>query len=202
MVAYYNDDYQGYDIDSSRKLELRTADNKPIDGSDILVFHEGWDHYDYFKLTDDVPAMDVVNDGVPCWLLGAGGTGQDALYVPTFQRYSYGNIHLIEDSLDFGVPRQMDIPGIRYADGCTIYERGWKKYISDRYDVNTKVMTCRVDFSGIQVSQELLRKFYWYDNSIWVLNAIRNYSLTTYDPVECEFVQVQDKSNYLNGQTY
>ena len=25
-------------------------------------------------------------------------------------------------------------------------------------------------------------------------------SLTTYDPVECEFVQVQDKDNYLNGQ--
>lgn len=201
-VAYYNDDYQGYDVDSSRKLELRTADNKPIDGSDILVFHEGWDHYDYFKLTDDVPAMDVVNDGVPCWLLGAGGTGQDALYVPTFQRYSYGNIHLIEDSLDFGVPRQMDIPGVRYGNGCTIYERGWKKYISDRYDVNTKVMTCRVNFAGIPVTQELLRKFYWYENSFWVLNAIRNYSLTTYDPVECEFVQVQDKSNYLNGQTY
>jgi hypothetical protein len=63
-------------------------------------------------------------------------------------------------------------------------------------------MTCRVDFSGMQVGQDLLRKFYWYDNSLWVLNAIRNYSLTTYDPVECEFVQVQDKSNYLNGQTY
>ena len=96
----------------------------------------------------------------------------------------------------------MDIPAVAYDPESTLYETAWKSYISDRYDVNTKIMTCRVDFSGIQVSQELLRKFYWYDNSIWVLNAIRNYSLTTYDPVECEFVQVQDKSNYLNGQTY
>ena len=200
-VDYYNENpnYKGYDVNSARKLELRSSDNKPIDGSDILVFHEGWDNYPYFKLTDDVPAMDVVNDGVPCWLLGAG-TG--SLHIPTFQRYSYGNISHIEDSLDFGVPRQFDIPGVSHADGCTIYERGWKKYMADRYDVNTKVMTCRVNFGGIIVNQELLRKFYWYDNSLWVLNKIKNYSLTTFDPVECEFVQVQDKSNYLNGQTY
>ena len=199
-VTYYNENpnYKGYDIDSARKLELRNAENKPIDGSDILVFHEGWNNYPYFKVTDDVPAMDVVNDGVPCWLLGEGG----GAYIPIFQRYVYGNIHLIEHSLDFGVPREMNIPGVRISDGCTIYERAWKAYLSDRYNVNTKMMTCRVNFAGIQVSQELLRKFYWYDNSLWVLNAIKNYSLTTYDPVECEFIQAQDKENYLNGQDY
>lgn len=203
-LEYYNENpnYKGYDINSARKLELRTADNKPIDGADILVFYEGWNRYDYFKLTDDVPAMDVLNDGVPCWLLGAGGTGADGLKIPIFQRYVYGNISLIKDSLDFGVPHQLDIPGVRHSEGCNVYERAWKNYISDRYDVNTKVMTCRVNFAGIQVNQELLRKFYWYENSLWVLNAIRNYSLTTYDPVECEFVQVQDKNNYLTGQTY
>ena len=114
----------------------------------------------------------------------------------------YANAAVIDDSLDFGVPHQLDIPGVRHSEGCTVYERGWKNYISDRYDVNTKVMTCRVNFAGIQVNQELLRKFYWYDNSLWVLNKITNYSLTTYDPVECEFVQVQDKNNYLTGQTY
>ena len=203
-LEYYNENpnYKGYDINSARKLELRTADNKPVDGADVLVFHEGWDRYDYFKLTDDVPAMDVLNDGVPCWMLGAGGTGADGLNIPIFQRYIYANTAVIDDSLDFGVPHQLDIPGVMHSEGCTVYERGWKKYISDRYDVNTKVMTCRVNFAGIQVNQELLRKFYWYDNSLWVLNAIRNYSLTTYDPVECEFVQVQDKNNYLTGQTY
>lgn len=203
-LEYYNDNpnYKGYDINSARKLELRSADNKPVDGADILVFHEGWNRYDYFKLTDDVPAMDVVNDGVPCWLLGAGGTGADGLNIPIFQRYVYGNISLIEHSLDFGIPHQFDIPGVGIDPGCTVYERGWRKYIADRYDVNTKVMTCLVNFAGIPVTQELLRKFYWYENSLWVLNAIRNYSLTTFDPVECEFVQVQDKDNYLNGQTY
>lgn len=203
-IGYYNEyqDYRGYDVNQARKLELRDAENKPIDGADILVFMEGWNSYPYFKLTDDVPAMDLINEGVPCWLLGAGASGQNSLRIPIFQRYTYGDIADIADSLDFGVPKQYDIPGVFQWDGCTIYERAWKNYLADRYDDDTKVMTCHVDFGGIQVNQELLRKFYWFDNSLWVLNKIKNHSLTTYDPVECEFVQVQDKDNYLNGQTY
>ena len=94
----------------------------------------------------------------------------------------------------------MDIPSINYKESSTIYSRFWQKYFRDRFDTNTKVMTCRVNFGGLQVGQDLLRKFFWFDNSLWVLNRISNYSLTTYDPVECEFVQVQDKNNYLNGQ--
>ena len=202
-INYYNQNpnYKGYDLDEGRKLELRTADNKPVDGADILVFLGGWGYYDYFKLSDDVPAMGVANDGVPCWLLdpGAGGLS-GSLKVPSFQRYYSRNNRWIDDSLDFGNPRQLDIPGVSLADNITLYDRFWKSYLTDRYDVNTKVMTCKVDFSGMQVNQGLLRKFYWYENSIWVLNKITNYSLTTYDPVECEFVQVQDKGNYLTGQ--
>ena len=63
-------------------------------------------------------------------------------------------------------------------------------------------MTCKVDLSGLQVGQDLLRKFYWYDGALWVLNEISNHSLTTYGPTECEFVQVRDKDNYLNGQYF
>ena len=109
---------------------------------------------------------------------------------------------MISHSLDTSNPRQKNTHNINYQERRTINKKKKKKYLSDRYDANTKVMTCKVDFSGMQVNQDLLRKFYWYENSIWVLNKITNYSLTTYDPVECEFVQVQDKGNYLTGQSY
>lgn len=200
-VTYYNNDYPGYDIANDIKLGLAGADGKPVDGSDILVFQNGFDYYAYFKVTDDIPAMDTLNDGVPCWLIEGG----DDVLIPIFSRYSLqlvsGNMYVAQ-SLDFGVPRQMDIPGIFYREDSTIYARYWKKYLTDRYDLDTRKMTCFVHFGSLQVGQDLLRKFFYYDNSLWVLNAIRNYSLTTYDPVECEFIKVQDKDNYLNGQTY
>ena len=199
IVEYWpeNETYKGYDL--ARRLEVKAADGKPVDGADILLMFEGWDQYPLFRLTDDVPAMDVLNDGMPCWILGAGSP---AMSIPSFSRYAWDNTYNIIGSLDMGMPFQLDIPGARYPTGLTIYEKGWQNYMADRYDVNTKVMTCHVDLSGLQVNQDLLRIFWWFGGSLWVLNKITNYSLTTFDPVECEFVQVQDKDNYLTGQTY
>ena len=194
-ITYYNSQYNGYDVPMMCKAEFADADGKMVDGKDVLLFLSNFNFYQNFKITDDLPVMAVVNDGKPCWILD-GGNGVD---IPIFSRYEYFQGQ-ISYSLDFGVPRQLDIPGITYMPGGTLYALSWKKYLTDRYDANTKVMTCRVDFSGIKVSQDLLRRFYWYDNSLWVLNAIRNYSLTTFDPVECEFIQVQSKPNYLEGQ--
>ena len=199
VIDYLNEyGNPGYDIEFARKMEFRSRDGKPVDATNVLMFWEGYNTYDYFNLSDDVPAMDLLNEGVPCWILNPGSSA--GLSIPIFQRYFYGREWTIKNSLDFGVPSEMDIPQITYKEDTTIYSKFWKKYLRDRYDVNTKVMTCRVNFGGLQVGQDLLRKFFWFDNSLWVLNRISNYSLTTYDPVECEFVQVQDKNNYLNGQ--
>lgn len=200
-ITYYNAQYNGYDIQDQCKVQFADASGKMVDGKDVLLFLNGFRTYEKFKITDDLPVMSVINDGKPCWILDEG----DDVDLPIFSRYGYEFVGLVREmkhSLDFGVPRQLDIPGIVYDPETTIYASAWRAYLSDRYDVNTKVMTCRVNFAGMQVNQELLRKFYWYENSLWVLNAIRNYSLTTFDPVECEFVQVQDKDNYLNGQSY
>ena len=191
------DGHPGYDIEEARKMEFRSKDEKPVDAAGVLLFLEGRNRYPYFSLTDDVPAMDLLNDGVPCWLMNPGT--QTGLNIPIFQRYVYGSSWTIEHSLDFGIPAEMDIPQINYPENSTIYSKFWKKYLRDRYDVNSKVMTCRVNFGGIQVGQNLLRNFYWFDNSLWMLNKIKNYSLTTEDSVECEFIQVQDKNNYLIG---
>lgn len=204
-IEYLNDGeggFPGYDVNQSRKLELRDADGKPVDGAGVLVFLEGWDLYPHFHLSDDVSAMTSLV-GKPCWLLAVGGTGQNSLRVPSFQRYTYSGTSVVEASLDFGTPKEINIPGVNIdALPNTLYEKGWKAYLADRYDKDTKVMTCYVSLAGLQVGQELLRKFYYYGGSIWVLNAIRNYSLTTRHAVECEFVQVQDKTNYTQGQDY
>ena len=202
-ITYYNNDYNGYDQATGLKMQFCDADGKIVDGKDVLVYWNGNDDYDSFKVTDDLPIMGTVNDGKPCWILDEGA----GVSVPSFCSYIVLHPHGIPEifaSLDFGIPRQLDIPGIYYRSGVTIYERAWKDYITDRYDVDTQVIRCRVDFNGIglQVGHGLLRRFYFYDGCTWVLNKIVNYSLTTYDPVECEFIKVQDKDNYLTGQDY
>jgi len=200
-ITYYNNTYNGYDINAGFKLQLADADGKMVDGKDVLVYINRFETYASFKVTDDLPVMGAVNDGKPCWILDEGA-GVD---VPCFSRYisgwRYGKLH-ITDSLDFGIPRQLDIPSVIYNDTASVYDNRWRAYITDRYDVDTQVMRCKVHFKGMQVNHELLRRFYYFDGCLWVLNKITNHSLTTYDPVECEFIKVQDKDNYLTGQDY
>lgn len=81
-----------------------------------------------------------------------------------------------------------------------IYDRYWKAHIADIYDVDSRLMKCKVNLSGMQVGQSLMRNFFFYENAIWVLNKISNHSITTDDLTECEFVKVKDIKNYTEGQ--
>lgn len=222
LVDYYND-LHGYDLPNAGKLEFRDADNGALEGEDVLCRYVGAKSYANFCVTDDTAAMLAFNNGTPCWDLTAqaGNTEQ----VPIFSRYnsldadarrlatlrtrpatkggrrSTLTINPVELSLDFGIPRELDYPGVTFdTERGSLYLRYWRAYLSDLLNANTKVMRCRVDLSGLEVSASLLGKFFWYEGSIWVLNKITNYSLTTWDPVDCEFVQVQNTGNYWDGQ--
>ena len=180
------------------KAQFHGADGKPVDGADVLLLYNGTGDAlrSYpLEITDDVPDMDTLN-GKPCWLFTNNTT---PLQLPYFSRYDINIAGWVTLSLDFGVPGELDIPNLDYFAASTIYEQAWKKYVADRLDKDTKVLRCRVRLDGLQVGQGLLRKFYWYRGALWTLNKIENYSLTTFDLAECEFVQVQDIDAYLNG---
>jgi hypothetical protein len=105
-------------------------------------------------------------------------------------------------TLEMAVPSEIDQPAITCAADKAVYSRGWALYITDKMDVDAKVMTCKVDLRGLQVGQDLLRNFYHFDGNIWVLNQIKNYVIGGDGLTECEFIKVKDKTNYTNGQTY
>lgn len=191
-----NATWPGYDL--AHRAEFRDAENKPVDGADVLLFQTGSVSSVFYALTDDLPAMDTLNGG-PCWLLGANGS---SLQIPTFSRYRTiapigGGNPSVVSSLDFGIPRELDIPGLEYSAG-TIYLTRWQKYVRDRLSVHGKVLRARVNLDGLQVGPDLLRRFYWYRGSLWALVSVSNYSLTTFDPAECEFIQVRDITNYTD----
>ena len=204
----FNTDFPGSDVNDSWKLQLHGADGKPVDGRDVLVYFKDYNISSYFRISDDSALMLSLNDGKGCWDMTPGPSA--GINIPLFNRYqayhSASPAYEVGRSLDFGTPKQIDIPRIdfrgRFGTGtlCTLYERAWQSYIRDRYDMDTKVLKCYVDLSGFQVGEQLLRRFYYFDGCYWTLNKIINHSLTTWDTTECEFVQVKDISAYTNGQ--
>lgn len=171
------------------RAEFRDEDNKGTDGADCLLLYAGIRTLSYIDVTDDISAMNALNGGTPCWILSDG----QALDVPVFSRYGTAVY------LDLGAPRQVGLYGFQYDADKTIYAKAWRSFMRDRLSADGKVLRCRVRLDGLQVGPELLRRFWWYGGSLWTLSKIENYSLTTFDLAECEFVQVQDIDAYLNG---
>jgi hypothetical protein len=187
------------------KVQFHNAENASYEERDTLVFFNGMKEIsaitDRLGVTDDTTTMMALNDNTPCWILDAPYiptmVTTPLQYLPVFSRYIWDGA-TIDNSLDFGTPEEVNIPDVTFATGSSMYEAFWQNYIRDRYDDDSRVMTCKVNLSGFQVNEGLLRNFYYYDGCIWAMNKIINYSLTTYDDVECEFIKVQDKDNYLN----
>ena len=203
--VYYNEDYPLYDVFD--KPQFCAEDKKAVDGAGVLLYFRGvvelpkitigtdpalYDRLQWHISDGDQDLFNLLNDGNHCWDMRSG-VGERLYYLPRFSRWGTAK------NLDFGIPSEVDAPNIT-PPSQTLYERFWRVYTEDRYDVDTTILRCKVNLGGLQVGQGLLRNFYWYDNSWWVLNKIGNHSLTTYDLTECEFVRVQDKTNYTNGQ--
>lgn len=201
-VSWYNTDYHYYDLPDVTRLELCTQDKKRVDGEDILCEFQGVKAMNRFHVSDDTAAMLEANkgsgtdNGRPCWLFVAALSSPS---VPVFSRYAITSGEVTR-SLDFGTPQEVDIPEVSFKDGSDLYDRAWAAYMADRLSLDTKVLRCAVDLRGLQVGQELLRRFFWYEDALWVLGKIDNYSLTTWDLAQCEFIQVRDTDNYTIGQ--
>lgn len=190
------------------KLQLHGADEKEEDGSDMLCVFEGMrdaplyatspaNYGKEYYLTNDTPAMaDLL--GMPCWDLTFTGIARTAL--PSFRRHHLeGNI--IVESFEWGKPLVRPVLNDDYPAGedVSIYSRFWAAYLSDRYDVDGKAMVVKMNHEGLQVGQDLLRRFFWYGGVHWVINRIINHSLTTNDLTEVEIVKVKDIDAYVMG---
>ena len=182
------------------KLQLHGEQDAHLDERDTLVIFDGYLagisslHY---SLTDDTKQMLYLNGNNPCWLPNwcdvepSWGISE----MPVFSRYRWSGNTIVK-SLDWGDPSEIQIPGVTIGTGSNIFVQYWSKYIADRYDDDSAVITAWVYLRGFQVNENILRQFYAFDGAIWVLNRIIDHSLTTDGPTKCEFVKVQDKTNY------
>lgn len=198
--TYWNETYKTYD--ETPRLQLCDEGGKGLDGDGILVFYQGRRALrPNVFVSDDEPAMFLGNKDKPCWILEPAtvyNNGRQQWYA-LFGRFRYGDAQhtTISEMLEFATPAEIDIPGVTLVPDVDVYALFWRAYMSDRYNPDTKVLTCYIDTNGIRFDAEALRRFYWIDGAVWVLNKIDSLDLNGDGVTKCEFVQVQNISNYI-----
>ena len=105
-----------------------------------------------------------------------------------------GYTYNLEETLDFGISRELYVPACTYRKDAGIYNQYWKKYIADVYSVNTRVMECYCYLDNID---EVFREFYYYDNCLWILSKIVDWSMET-KLCKGTFIKVNDINNYIS----
>lgn len=194
--------------DAFSKPQFHTEENAPSDGKMVLLFYDGniyppvagWGYH----LTDDTQEMYTMNDQTPCWIMtrytkdAAGNTiALDVSSFPKFTRDIYNDYNFISNSFDLGTPLTTYVMNKYVTDYQSIYSKGWKSYISDLYSVNTRVLNCKCLLRE-RPNPGWLRRFYWFDNSYWRLNKIKDWNISSFGTTEMEFIKVQDIANYSN----
>jgi hypothetical protein len=185
--------------------ELDNNERKPVEINNVLLFYNGKSTTpDHFWITDDNNYMVSLCDGV-CWLYTERSTDEEgntiairANTIPSFSRYKTSGGAILR-SFDFGDPKELYVDNLSLGTNSSIYDQYWKDYLSDQYNVNARVVTCYVLWDRI-VKEELQRRFWFFDNSIWMLNRIIDYDLNGYKPTKCEFVKIINTVNYTKAQ--
>lgn len=179
-------------------------------------------YYPYF-LTDNIQIMQELNDDKACYLnayydnsiipynevnywmkrhqMGvvdsAGGVGEIGLwsfFVPKFHSsLSMNNKYYI--SYNFKNPDKY-YGSTQYDSNSSLYSRYWKDYIGDLINIETKIVECSVLFEEKDIS-EMLRKFYYFNNTLWILEKIEDYNYKGKSATKCRFVKVNNKNNYI-----
>lgn len=121
-------------------------------------------------------------------------TVEDALnYFGRFKGHDYW----VTESSYFGSPRELFVPNTKLdttSANLNIYDQYWKNYISDIYNVNTRVLECRMKIDNYNTA---FREFYTYDNCLWILSEVTDYDNETHT-CKAKLLKVNDKNNYLN----
>ena len=214
LMKSYSDKGSRYDF--YPKLQLHSKDNEPIDGSNILVFYEGMAKTVtggtkvYYNITDDNLVMYNLNSDQTCWLYTFTTMGyndeviakrlfddDDNPILPVFSRYIMSG-DTITSTWDFGKCNEVYVPDVSYGNIPTIFDKYWYGYIADLYDVKTRVVKAYVNLEGKKVENELLKDFYYFDDSIWVLVKVEDYDPTSFNTTLCTFVKVNNPNNYIS----
>lgn len=204
------------------KMCLFDKDDKELDMT-VLCFFNGFRTYNNteennqmpYLLTDNLPIMNDLNNENSCFIYGWYNKGSAILkgklhrgdaddgnigyWITNLPMFSpdYEKAGKITHSFYFKKPIDGFARNVEeYNDATLLYPTYWERYIGDLYDDNAKKVELYCFLR--EKPQDALRKFYFFSNSIWVLNDITDYNYRSEEPVKCTFIKVQNINNYLN----
>lgn len=175
---------------------------------DIPTFPSDGVNISMYAITKATALMLELNDGNDCYYMANQDYNENNVpyikfinYLPQFTRIHSDsfNISSPTNTFDFGKPLKAYYPTTDYTDNTTLFNQFMARMYEDQFDINTRLVTVNVRLDGLKIGQELLRQFYVFSDSLWIMNKLEK-DVNSTGMAKCTFIRVKDKNNYLNGQ--
>lgn len=195
IASSYNTKY----LDPHPKLCIFNEDDNSLSGVNSIVFYNGTYENSDIQISDNVQAMFDLNES-PCYLLSRSMNEVELpLDIPVFfnSYVSPSNPTVYTASFNFGAPvKEVKNSEEDYEYRAPIYYGFWDLYTQDLYSADSRSIQVYAFIEG--KPEDMMRKFWYYDDSLWVIQEIKNYNISNPNvPTQMVLVRVENPTNYL-----
>ena len=108
--------------------------------------------------------------------------------------YGYGG-HLDDPDaptadINFGSPREIFFTLATTYPSANLFNGYWSDYVAEISDKDSKLLTCNVRLTDIDIYNLDFSRPIWIDGSLWRLNKVMDYNPMVEDTTKCEFIKV------------
>lgn len=195
IASTYSKDY----LDPLPKLCIFSEDENYLDSVNSIVFYNGTYNNSEIQLSDNLGAMLDLNES-SCYLLSRDSS---EVLIPAKIPYFFNSYidpsapDTYSHSFNFAAPvKEFKDSELYYDYRAPIYYNFWTHYAEDLYNPNGKTIQVYAFVEGRP--EDMMRKFWRFQNATWVITEIKNYNITDSNvPVSMILAKVEDPTNYL-----
>lgn len=96
--------------------------------------------------------------------------------------------------INFGAPKEIYFTLVTPYPSANLFNGYWSDYVAEITDKDSKLLTCNVRLTDMDIYNLDFSRPIWIDGSLWRLNKIEDYNPITEDTTKCEFLKVIEKT--------
>lgn len=96
--------------------------------------------------------------------------------------------------INFGSPRELFFTLTGTYPSANLFNGYWSDYVAEISDKDSKLLTCNVRLTDMDIYNLDFSKPIWIDGSLWRLNKVIDYNPMNEDTTKCEFLKVIEQT--------
>jgi hypothetical protein len=96
--------------------------------------------------------------------------------------------------INFGAPKEIYFTLATPYPSANLFNSYWSDYVAEISDKDSKLLTCNVRLTDIDIYNLDFSRPIWIDGSLWRLNKVMDYNPMVEDTTKCEFIKVIEKT--------